>query len=118
MEPMNPRRSDLVRRARTATVADAPDFLDALRDPDPEVRQAAAWGLDQVGDPSLIKDLLPHLFDPHPLVQSAVGWALVHTGPEAIVPMRAFYDSLPAGPTRMMAHLVLERLGAPPESPR
>lgn len=90
--------------------------VDALEDPDNDVRAMAAWALDRLGSPETIPALINALNDATFGVRSNAGWALVHMAqrmmPEIVVPdiieILRFSDSYDA---RQMAFLVLHHIG-------
>ena len=90
--------------------------MDALEDPDTDVRAMAAWALDRLGSPETVPALINALNDPTFGVRSNAGWALVHMAQrvmlEIVVPdvieILRFGDSYDA---RQMAFLVLHHIG-------
>jgi HEAT repeat protein len=57
--------------------ATLPDLIEALRDPEPEVRVAAAWALGEIESPEAIPPLTEALAgDEEAGVREAAAWAL------------------------------------------
>lgn len=87
-----------------------------LRDPDQEVRERAAWALDQLRSPVAVPALIEALCDTSFGVRSNAGWALVHlaqyTVPELVVPdVIDVLSSSDDEDARQMAFLVLQYIG-------
>ncbi len=55
-----------------------------LSDPINNVREKAAWALDNLNDPKAFTALIKAIHDPVFGVRSAAGWALVHLGEELV----------------------------------
>lgn len=87
-----------------------------LRDHDPDVRERAAWALDQLCSPQTVPALIEALTDEAFGVRSNAGWALVHMAqrniPELVVPdvIDVLSDSH-NDDARQMAYLVLHHIG-------
>lgn len=79
-------------------------------DPNEEVRERAAWALDNLNDPISIPELIIALHDPSWGVRSNAGWALVHLGSVVKDVVRKVADESQNRDAREMARLVLERL--------
>jgi hypothetical protein len=110
------RKIALVRVARSRPAGLLTLVVTALTDADGEVRAAAAWALDELGDPEAIPALINALYDKLFDVRSNAGWALVHLAqrmtPHLVVP--EMIDILRDGndfDARQMARLVLEHIG-------
>lgn len=90
----------------------------ALTDTDDDVRSAAAWALDVIGDPAAMPALVAAMYDDVFSVRSSAGWALVHMGqagrtPEVVSQMDDVLRSAMNPNAREMARLVLVYLGGP-----
>jgi len=89
--------------------------VESLEDPSAEVREFAAWALDQLGSPQTVPALLNALYDPVFGVRSNAGWALVHiarrTIPNIVVPdvIDVLQDT--DENAQQMAYLVLHHIG-------
>lgn len=90
--------------------------VEALSDPEPDVRAMAAWALDRLGSPQTVPVLLEAMHDPVFGVRSNAGWALVHMAqrimPQVVVP--DVIDVLRGSnndDARQMAFLVLYHIG-------
>lgn len=87
-----------------------------LRDRDSDVRERAAWALDQLCSPQTVPALIEAMTDTSFGVRSNAGWALVHiaqrTIPELVVPdvIDVLSDSRNED-ARQMAYLVLQYIG-------
>lgn len=84
----------------------------ALVDPDRDLRAAAAFALDLLGDASAMDALVAALEDPSFGVRSNAGWALVHLAEgghaeRVIAAMSAVVAGTRHDGAREMAHLVL-----------
>lgn len=88
------------------------DVLKLLLDADPQVRERAAWTLDQLENPAAIPALIDALYDDEFGVRSNAGWALVHLGEQVVAQvievLQADYE-----PARQMAYQVLVRMESP-----
>jgi len=105
----------MIGKSRVYSLAkDASRLLE--NDTDNEVRAAAAWALDLLGNPETIPTLINAMYDSSFGVRSNAGWALVHMGrrivPNLVVPDvidvlkdKSSYDA------RQMAYLILTRIG-------
>lgn len=82
-----------------------------LSDPINNVREKAAWALDNFNDSKAFHALIKAIHDPVFGVRSAAGWALVHLGAELVRPEmeRIRRDSDNAG-AKEMSLLVLQNL--------
>lgn len=82
-----------------------------LSDPMDEVRERAAWALDNLNDERSLSALINAIHDRRFGVRSAAGWALVHLGEKLVRPEmeRVYRDSKSSG-AREMAILVLQNL--------
>lgn len=88
-----------------------PLLLQLIKDPDDDVRAAAAWGLDQLGEQSTLPALINALYDPCFQVRSCAGWGLAHMGESAIEPVANVLATTRNPDTRDMAHMVMLHLG-------
>jgi HEAT repeat protein len=89
--------------------------IELLRtDPNPKVRECAAWALDNLCDIRAKQALLEALSDPEWGVRSNAGWALVHLGKLAVDEVRRIVEQSPNPDAREMARLVLEFLAVTP----
>jgi len=82
-----------------------------LSDPTNNVREKAAWALDNLNDPRALSALIKAIHDPAFSVRSLAGWALVHLG-ETLVRSemeKILRESGDAG-AKEMAALVLQNL--------
>lgn len=103
------------RRRLTSAVALA---TTALTDTDDDVRSAAAWALDVIGDPSAMPALVGAIYDEVFSVRSSAGWALVHMGQagcaaQVVAHMDDVLRSALNPDARELARLVLVYLGGP-----
>ncbi len=90
--------------------------LIALQDVDQEVRERAAWALDQLSSPVCVPSLIGALYDKAFAVRSNAGWALVHLAQRTIanVVVPDVIDVLSESndeDARQMAFLVLQHIG-------
>lgn len=113
----NERKIALLRVARTRPRGILGYVMGALHDDHDEVRAAAAWTLDELGDPDAIPALVDALHDPLFDVRSNAGWALVHLAhrltPQLVVPdMVDILRGKESEDARQMARLVLEHIGS------
>lgn len=87
----------------------------ALTDNASEVREFAAWALDQLNSPMAVPALLKALYDPVFGVRSNAGWALVHiarrTLPNVVVPDVIDVLQDDDKNAQQMAYLVLHHIG-------
>jgi TIR domain/HEAT repeats len=81
-----------------------------LQDPEPRVRERAAWALDNLKEPKAIPSLVAALNDEDFSVRSSAGWALVHLGSAAKPLVTDFLLSTGNANAREMAELILERM--------
>ncbi len=106
-------------RARAATLVGAaawrrglPEVVWLLRDPDPEVRSAAARALGRMGAPDAIPYLLGAFEAPrHSISASVVGIALLHLGPASAPELIRTLRAAPAA-TRTLVAETLGLMGA------
>ncbi|MBZ0317479.1 MAG: toll/interleukin-1 receptor domain-containing protein [Anaerolineae bacterium] len=88
--------------------------LEALSDPDHEIRATAAWTLDQLHDSRATDALVNAMFDVDFGVRSNAGWALVHLGEEIVPKLATALQHLRQNDdVREMAYQVLSRIGGP-----
>ncbi len=90
--------------------------IDALDDPNNDVRAMAAWALDRLASPETVPALLHALNDTTFGVRSNAGWALVHIAqrimPEVVVPdVVEILRSADNEDARQMAFLILHHIG-------
>lgn len=79
-----------------------------LNDPSPEVRERAAWAIDNLKDERALPALLKAIHDDNPDVQSAAAWGLVHLGDQVIPYMKEILQKSDHPGARKMANLVLK----------
>lgn len=86
-----------------------------LEDRSREVREFAAWALDQIASPEAVPYLIRALHDPAFGVRSNAGWALIHiahrTLPNVVVPDVIDVLQGPDENAQQMAYLVLHHIG-------
>ncbi len=85
-------------------------ILGAVRDPDPGVRQGAAWALGQRPKTEDTSKLLALLDDPSFEVRSTAGWSLVALGPAVLESVGSVWHDGSGTEAREMALLVLRRI--------
>ncbi len=78
-----------------------------LNDPSPEVRERAAWAIDNLKEERALPALLKAIHDDSPDVQSAAAWGLVHLGDQVIPYMQEVFQKSDHPGARKMASLVL-----------
>lgn len=78
-----------------------------LNDPFPEVRERAAWAIDNLKEERALPALLEAIHDDSPDVQSAAAWGLVHLGDQVIPHMKEVLRKSDHPGARKMAGLVL-----------
>jgi hypothetical protein len=78
-----------------------------LNDPSPEVRERAAWAIDNLKDERALSALLKAIHDDNLDVQSAAAWGLVHLGDQVIPYMKEVLQKSNHPGARKMASLVL-----------
>ena len=78
-----------------------------LNDPSPEVRERAAWAIDNLKDERALPALLKAIHDDSPDVQSAAALGLVHLGDQVIPYMKEVLQKSDHPGARKMASLVL-----------
>ena len=81
-----------------------------LSDCSDDVRQRAAWALDNLNDPRAIPSLLRAINDPSWGVRSGAGWALVYLGDAARSEVERTLRETSDEDAREMAVLILQRL--------
>jgi len=82
-----------------------------LSDPIDDVREKAAWALDNLNDSRAFTALVKAIHDPSFGVRSAAGWALVHLGEELVrSKMEEIHTESDNDDAREMALLVLQNL--------
>jgi len=82
-----------------------------LSDPIDDVREKAAWALDNLNDSRAFPALVKAIHDRSFGVRSAAGWALVHLGEELVrSEMEKIHRESDNDDAREMALLVLENL--------
>ena len=82
-----------------------------LNDPVAEIREFAAWTLDNFNDSRAYSALKEAIHDPVFGVRSAAGWALVHLGPALVRgDMELIHENSENAGAREMATLVLQNL--------
>ncbi len=81
-----------------------------LNDPMPEVRERAAWAIDNLKDERALPALLKAIHDDAFGVRSAAGWGLVHLGGQVIPYMKEILRTSNHSGAREMANLVLANL--------
>lgn len=81
-----------------------------LGDASSEVREAAAWGVDQLKTPDAIPALVRAIHDESSAVRANAGWALVHIGGIVTESVHDVVRHSTAEPAKEMAHLILERV--------
>ena len=79
-----------------------------LNDPSPEVRERAAWAIDNLKEERALPALLKAIHDDNPDVQSAAAWGLVHLGDQVIPYMKEILQKSDHPGARKMASLVLK----------
>lgn len=78
-----------------------------LNDPSPEVRERAAWAIDNLKDERALPALLKAIHDENLDVRSAAAWGLVHLGDQVIPYMKEVLQKSDHPGARKMAGLVL-----------
>jgi hypothetical protein len=78
-----------------------------LNDPSPEVRERAAWAIDNLKEERALPALLKAIHDDNLDVQSAAAWGLVHLGDQVIPYMQEILQKSDHPGARKMASLVL-----------
>ncbi len=78
-----------------------------LNDPSPEVRERAAWAIDNLKEERALPALLQAIQDDNRDVQSAAAWGLVHLGERVIPYMKEVLQKSDHPGARQMASLVL-----------
>lgn len=78
-----------------------------LNDPSSEVRERAAWAIDNLNDKRALLALLKAIHDDSLDVRSAAGWGLVHLGEQVIPYMKEVLQKSDHPGARQMASLVL-----------
>ena len=81
-----------------------------LNDPLPEVRERAAWTIDNLKDERALAALIQAIHDDTFGVRSAAGWGLVHLGEQVIPYMKEIRQTSDNSGARQMADLVLVNL--------
>jgi hypothetical protein len=81
-----------------------------LNDPLPEVRERAAWTIDNLKDERALTALIQAIHDDTFGVRSAAGWGLVHLGEQVIPYMKEISQTSDNSGARQMADLVLVNL--------
>jgi hypothetical protein len=81
-----------------------------LNDPSPEVRERAAWAIDNLKAERALPALLKAIHDDNFDVRSAAGWGLVHLGDQVIPYMKELLQKSDHPGARTMASLVLRSL--------
>ena len=81
------KKAEIVRLASEKAGSVPAHLLEAIQDPNPDVRSAAAWTLGEFSLEEAIPLLLNALDDPDFLVRSSAGWSLVHIGDPARQPV-------------------------------
>ena len=81
-----------------------------LNDPLPEVRERAAWTIDNLKDDRALAALIQAIHDDAFGVRSAAGWGLVHLGEKVIPHMKEILQTSDNPHAREMADLVLMNL--------
>lgn len=81
-----------------------------LNDPIPEVRERAAWTIDNLKDERALPALIKAIHDDSFSVRSAAGWGLVHLGEKVIPFMKEIRQTSDNSGARQMANLVLMNL--------
>ena len=81
-----------------------------LRDPLPEVRERAAWTIDNLKDERALTALVQAIHDDAFGVRSAAGWGLVHLGNKVIPYMKEILQTSDSPRAREMADLVMMNL--------
>lgn len=93
-----------------------PEYLERvtdlmLTDPTSDVREKAAWALDNLNDARAYPALIKAIYDPSFGVRSAAGWALVHLGEELVrSDMETIHRESGHAGASEMALLVLQNL--------
>lgn len=91
------------------------DFLETvinlmLTDPSSEVREKAAWAVDNLRDERALPALVKAIHDNAFVVRSAAGWGLVHLGNKVIPHMQEIIEKSDDRRAKEMAGLVLSHL--------
>ena len=81
-----------------------------LNDPSSEVRERAAWAIDNLKDQRALPALIKAIHDDTFGVRSAAGWGLVHLGEQVIPYMKEIRQTSDNSGARQMADLVLVNL--------
>ena len=81
-----------------------------LNDPLPEVRERAAWTIDNLNDERALAALIQAIHDDHFGVRSAAGWGLVHLGEKVVPYMKEILQTSDNPRACEMADLVLKNL--------
>jgi hypothetical protein len=81
-----------------------------LNDPSSEVRERAAWAIDNLKDQRALPALIKAIHDDTFGVRSAAGWGLVHLGEQVIPYMKEIRRTSDNSGARQMADLVLVNL--------
>lgn len=79
-----------------------------LNDPSSEVRERAAWAIDNLKEERALPALLKAIHDDNPDVQSTAAWGLVHLGDQVIPYMQEVLQKSDHPGARKMASLVLK----------
>jgi hypothetical protein len=79
-----------------------------LNDPSSEVRERAAWAIDNLKEERALPALLKAIHDDNLDVQSAAAWGLVHLGDQVIPYMKEVLEKSDHPGARKMASLVLK----------
>jgi HEAT repeat protein len=81
-----------------------------LNDPLPEVRENAAWTVDNLNDERALPALINALYDDAFGVRSNAGWGLVHLGNIVVPYMQEIIEKDDSPGAKQMANMVLEHL--------
>jgi hypothetical protein len=108
-------KSDRINALTEIAVFQLSDLLEQsidimLNDPRSEVRERAAWTIDNLKDERALAALIQAIHDDAFGVRSAAGWGLVHLGEKVIPHMKGILQTSDNPRAREMADLVLMNL--------